>query len=56
MLAIVSLFLALLFAIFVCVMFYDQMEAILTEMSTIDQLQSKRGVELVGKKSSRTGW
>ena len=36
MLAVVSMFLALLFAIFVAVMFYDQLEAILTEMSTID--------------------
>lgn len=37
-LGILSCFLALLFAIFVCIMFYDQMECILTNMSTIDQL------------------
>ena len=37
-LCIVSIFLGLLFAIFVCVMFYDQMEAVLSELSTIDQL------------------
>lgn len=35
-LTVVSIFLGLLFSIFVCVMFYDQMEAIMTEMSTID--------------------
>lgn len=36
--AIASIFLALLFGIFVCVMFYDQLEAIVRETSTIDQL------------------
>lgn len=34
----VSLFLALLFCIFVCVMFYDQIQCILENMSTIDKL------------------
>jgi hypothetical protein len=55
-LAIMSIFLGFLFAIFVLVMFYDQMHAILTEVSTIDQLQIKRGVEIGARKSSRTSW
>ena len=33
-----SLFLGLLFAIFVCVMFYDQISCIVENMSTIDKL------------------
>lgn len=43
-LGILSLFMGLVFGIFVCVMFYDQMECILTNQSTIDQLQIKRGL------------
>ena len=42
-LLIVSVFLGILFAIFVVVMFYDQMDCILSNQSTIDQLQLKRG-------------
>ena len=60
-LAAASLFMALLFAIFVLVMFYDQVSCILENMSTIDKLKYKRAmtqgkkVEIDDKKS-RTNW
>jgi len=41
----VSIFLGLLFAIFVAVMFYDQISCITENMSTIDKLQRKRARE-----------
>ena len=60
-LASTSLFMALLFAIFVAVMFYDQVSCILDNMSTIDKLKHKRALK-EGKKveqeesRSRTYW
>jgi len=41
--AVISIFLALLFALFVLIMFIDQMQCILANTSTIDNLQAKRG-------------
>lgn len=55
------MFLGLLFAIFVCVMFYDQISCILENMSTIDKLKYKKAIK-EGKKAdiedtrSRTYW
>ena len=48
-LACASLFMAILFAIFVAVMFYDQVSCILENMSTIDKLKHKRALK-EGKK------
>lgn len=57
----VSLFLGILFAIFVCVMFYDQISCILENLSTIDKLQYKRAIKLGEKrkeeaKETKTSW
>ena len=61
--AALSIFLALLFALFVVVMFCDQLCCIANNTNTIDKLKEKRdkkagkrSAEKVGKKSSRTGW
>ena len=56
-----SLFLGLLFAIFVVVMFYDQISCIIENLSTIDKLQRKRAMQEGRKvqeedKSLRTWW
>ena len=56
----VTMFLGILFMIFVCVMFYDQISCILENMSTIDKLKYKRAIK-EGKKAdidqrSRTYW
>ena len=56
---IASVFLALLFGLFVAIMFCDQMQCILGNTSTIDKLQEKRGMtdSFKGKAaSSRTSW
>jgi len=42
----IALLLGILFAIFVCVMFYDQMSCILENLSTIDKLMYKRAIKL----------
>ena len=62
-LGVFSIFLALLFCIFVCVMFYDQISCIVENMSTIDKLQHKRAMQLgqkvmkdEPKQKPRTGW
>jgi hypothetical protein len=54
-----SLFLAILFCLFVMIMFCDQMQCILGNTSTIDVLQAKKGVAKAEKgtgASSRTSW
>ena len=55
-----SVFLALLFALFVLIMFIDQMQCILANTSTIDNLQAKRGrgaENIKGEKAGkRTAW
>lgn len=52
----ISLFLALLFDLFVIVMFCDQISCIIENTSTIDKLQKKRDEKLKkeGKKTSQT--
>lgn len=56
-----SMFLALLFCIFVVVMMWDQVTCIIENMSTIDKLQRKRAISEGKKvveeaKHSRTWW
>ena len=55
-----SIFLGLLFCIFVVVMMWDQISCIIDNMSTIDKLQRKRalsqGKKVQEVKSSRTWW
>ena len=57
---VISVFLALLFALFVLIMFIDQMQCILANTSTIDNLQAKRGrgaENIKGEKAGkRTAW
>ena len=60
-LCVVGIFLAVLFCIFVCVMFYDQITCIVEMRSTIDKLQIKRAISLGKKyvedpKPSKTWW
>ena len=43
--AIVSIVLALLFCIFVAVMFYDQFSCIIEHTSTVDRLKFRRAVQ-----------
>ena len=56
-----SLFLGLLFAIFVVVMFYDQISCIIENLSTIDKLLRKKAMQEGKKvqeeeKPQRTWW
>lgn len=56
-----SLFLGLLFCIFVVVMMWDQISCIIENMSTIDKLQRKRALSegkkmKANEKPSRTWW
>ena len=58
---VLGIFLAILFCIFVCVMFYDQISCIVEMRSTIDKLQIKRAISLGRKyvedpKPSKTWW
>ena len=58
-LAAISSFLAVLFCMFVTIMFCDQMSCILGNTSTVDKLKKERnlGIEEKGQKAtSRTGW
>ena len=58
-LAAVSCFLAVLFGLFVTIMFCDQICNILSNISTVDKLKKERnlGVDEKGQKAaSRTGW
>lgn len=51
--AIVAVVLALLFCIFVCVMFYDQISCIVEHTSTVDRLKFRRAMqETAGMKKS----
>ena len=56
----VAIFLAVLFGLFVVIMFFDQVYCILTNTSTIDNLQKERDPSIEsgkGKKAaSRTAW
>ena len=57
----IAIFLALLFGLFVMVMFCDQVSCIIDNTSTIDKLQKKRAMK-AGKKAEedkapeRTSW
>ena len=48
-LTVASIFLALLFALFVAIMFFDQMSCILENTSTIDNLKKEKGMEIEDK-------
>ena len=56
----VSIFLAILFGLFVVIMFFDQMYCILTNSSTIDNLQKERNPNMDSgkgeKAANRTAW
>jgi palmitoyltransferase len=56
----ISIFLALLFGLFVMIMFCDQVSCITSEMSTLDKLQAKRdkksGKKVEKVKPKRTGF
>ena len=56
-----TLFLGVLFCIFVAVMFYDQISCIIDNMSTIDKLKYKRAIKEgkradIDEQKSRTKW
>ena len=56
----ISIFLAVLFALFVAIMFFDQIQCIIENSSTIDNLKKRNPNFEVETKSqsseSRTGW
>mmetsp|Transcript_6175 Transcript_6175/g.9980 ORF Transcript_6175/g.9980 Transcript_6175/m.9980 type:complete len:133 (+) Transcript_6175:956-1354(+) len=59
--AVAGIFLGLLFAIFVAIMFYDQISCIIDNTSTIDKLKFKRAIQKGGKitdepKRERSYW
>lgn len=55
----IGVVLGILFAIFVAIMFFDQLQCIVENTSTIDELKSKSGIEADERSyasQERTGW